>query len=307
MKIINGSNRVIMTPFGNSLLTIMPHNVSGDVVASRDLVRAIITSAKVNEVGIVTYSSAELSLINEISGAAPFIYDDLDTAITKLIPGGVEPVEQRVIQGGETVLVQTESSKNDEKKDTPEEIQTLVNSIEELKKKVSSLQAELSAEKSTNSQLNDTIQNLKLQLTDQQDAEELNKKVLDLQATNKNLEKLLSQSQDENAKLTESIETYKKDAAAALKKASTNDSAKDEEIAKLKAQISEQAAMLKSLEEKAANNDNSTDLESKLSEMEANLKEANVGLEKFRGLLNNTVKNNNLVWDAKKGYYVPAE
>lgn len=296
----------------------MPHNVSGDIVPSKDIVQAVITAGQVGEIGIVAYSGAELQVINTVTGSAPFIYDSLDKAVEKLIPGGVKPiVEQRVVSGGETVMVSTEVPTTPEKQEESDgktysaQIQLLFDQNEKLSKDNKSLTEQLAAEKNTVSTQKEKIaeleSKLKLQIGAQTDNETLTKKVNDLIATNKNLEKMLNEQQEENAKLTTEIETLKKESSALINKGSESTAAKDKEIADLKKQIEEQKVALSKKDEElsAQDNSNSEEVEAKLKGMEDKLKEANAGLERFRGILNKTVKENGLTWDAKQGFYIP--
>lgn len=310
MKIVNGSNRVIMAPFGGTLITIMPKNVSGDLVANKELVRAIITSGKISEVGLVTYSSAELQLINEVSGAAPFIHDDIDEAINKLIPGGIKPiVEQKVISGGETVLVQTEEV-GSESAVTPTEpvteVKELVEQNETLKIEKKKLSEQIAALVSDKKNLADKVAELNAQIVKVSDNEELEKKVNDLTATKKSLEGLLEQAQESNAKLTEELEKQKTETAKLLKSAGDKSNTQEEELTKLRSQIAEQAAALKKKDEELATKGSSADADKTIEELTSKLNEANAGLERFRKILNNTVKTNNLTWDAKGEQYVPS-
>lgn len=309
MKIINGSNRVIMAPFGESMITIMPKNVSGDVVASKELVRAIITSGRTNEVGLVTYSSAELQLINEVSGAAPFIHEDIDKAINKLIPEGVKPViEQRVIQGGETVLVQTEQVSPETEAETSitdsEEIKSLVEASENMKIEIKKLKERNVFLEKSKADLEEQISSLKNQEQPTVDVEEYETKITQLKATNSNLEKLLNEAQTENAKLTESVEKLKTENGKLQKSSTDSSSKKDEEIAKLKSQIAEQASTISRLETVEAKNSDDSDSQKVIDDLTKKLEEANAGFERFRKLLNNTVKANELSWDAANERYI---
>ena len=271
MKIVNGSNKVLMLPLGGTMMTIMPKSVSGDIVASKALVTAAITTASVKELGLVTYSAAELQLINEVSGAAPFIYQDLEDATTKLLPEGEAPiVEQRVVQGGETVAIATERVGGVPSSANLEEIQSLTAQLGEQTAKVETLEKESKQKSDTIQKLENEIKELKLTAGKAQKDPELEKKLIDLETTKGKLEKLLSEEQDKNASITKDLEEAK-----------TLLSQKNQKIEEL--QNAETASGIDPEE----------------------LKKAQDEAKRFKDLLAKTVERNGLAWNAEEKAYLP--
>lgn len=312
MKVVNGSKKVILLPFGQQMINILPENISQDLVANRELVRAIIVSALPNQIGIVTYSAAELALINEVSGAAPFIYDNLETAIEKLLPEGIKPVvEQRTVIGGEVVKVEAEIQNQENTSNG--DLQKLIEENETLKEKVNVAEAAAASNKQRVEQLEKELSEAKVAATQPVEDVETKKKLQDAETVISKLQTNISDEQEKNAKLTKELEEAQKTASNYLKKISEIEASKGDENQKMMSQISEQGSVIskqnaeiESLKKQI--DELSTAPGESFDSIKAELEKAKSECEKFKGLLSNTVKLNGLVWNAEQqGYIQPTE
>lgn len=91
MLILNASKftKSIMTDRGD-LIQIKPGEMSNLMVASRNLICAAMSAGDPDEVGIILDGSYELEIARKISGAAPYIYTDIDEAKSKLIDPSID-------------------------------------------------------------------------------------------------------------------------------------------------------------------------------------------------------------------------
>lgn len=306
MKIVNGSSSVLLLPLGGSMMPILPKNVSGDVVATKQLVTAAITSLGVDQLGLVTYSAAELQVINSITGAAPFLYQNLDDAIAKLIPGGVKPiVETRIVAGGETVMQKSEEQQENPgtlhadpnaSKELLEAKTSLGELAEQLKEKdetIKTLNEKVTSKDQEIKGLNTKITDLTAKLNAPADNSEHEKQIKNLNATIDKLTTNIDASDTENKKL--------KDKIASLEKLVAEKSAKIDELATAEqgvdpAKLDEALAAQKVAEDKFAT------LEKDYAELKQNFDKA----ANFKTILEKTRDKNNLVWSKDEGCYIPA-
>lgn len=272
-------------------MPILPKNVSGDVVATKQLVTAAITSLGVDQLGLVTYSAAELQVINSVTGAAPFLYQDLDDAVANLIPGGIKPVvETRIVSGGETVMQKSEEQQENPgalyadknaSKELLEAKTSLGELAEQLKEKdetIKTLNERVTSKDQEIKGLNTKITDLTAKLNAPADNSEFKKQIKNLNATIDKLTSTIDERDTENKNLKDKIVT--------LEKLVTEKSAK----------IDETLAAQKVAEDKAIT------LEKDYAELKQNFEKA----ANFKTILEKTRDKNNLVWSKDEGCYIPA-
>jgi len=288
MIIVNATKTVktILTARGD-VMTIQPGGQSEMTVASGYLVRAAMKLGDPSEIGIVINGSYEMNVASQITGSAPYLYTDLQEALSKLIDPNID------------YTARLDNSKN---------VLQLKDELEGKNAEIKKLQAEIGE------------LNSRLTLAEAADLKaDLEKQVRTLEVDNKNLtgdkmrlEKQLSESQDQVTKQNETLNQLRqvvgekdqvlsqlnnqvKDLTAKLEAASVNDSKE------LEAKIAESSAKIEELENLVAtanarcnelqevNGDYETQIkrlqESKDAAM-ANLKEASETIEKMKTSFN---------------------
>lgn len=288
MIIINATKTVktILTARGD-VMTIQPGGQSEMTVASSYLVRAAMKLGDPSEIGIVINGSYEMQVASQITGSAPYLYTDLQEALSKLIDPSID------------YTAKLDNSKN-----------------------VLQLQDELAGKNKRIKDLESEIGELNSRLTLAEAADlkaDLEKQVRTLETENKNvtsdklrLEKQLSESQDQVTKQNDALNQLRqqvgekdqilsqlnaqiKDLTAKLESATVSGSAE------LEAKLSEANAKVTELEELVATaNKQANDLQEANGEYEtqirklqeskdaamANLKEASQTIENMKTSFN---------------------
>lgn len=301
MKIVNGSEQVLMLPLGGQMMTILPKNVSSDIVASKSLVLAAITTNTPENIGLVTYSAAELQVINSVTGSSPYLYQNLEDAVSKLIPEGIQPiVETRVLDGGEAVI-QSVVKVNDKTSDLEfEELSKLKSAYKFSTDKITELESQIEKITKENQDLSNKLKESELTSKNQSIDADLVKKSGDLEKTRAKLESLLQDEQGKSAELTSKLDEASKLIIEKNKKIEELSSYANlkEELDKLKDQNQNLISDLKESSDKI------TEL-SKSSVNPDELDKAKRDTDNYKAILAKTVETNKLVWNGAEGCYLP--
>lgn len=273
-----------MVPLGAGMLTVMPHSVSGDVVATKQLVFIVISSLPIGKIGIVTFSAAELQVINSVTGAAPFLFNTLEEAVQKLIPGGVKPTkETRIINGDGSVAAQvSESASGDQapegqgqpSAETLQQVEDLKHQLDDANASNKTLSDLVKQREARVSELEKQITELTAKVNNPQPDEASAKEIKDLKDTIAKRDEAINAEQDNNAELTSRVKE--------LEQLLSEKSQKVDELSKQTSEGIPKAEYDKVVEEKA--------------QMESNY-------NNIRSILAKTVETNKMTWNKEEGVY----
>ena len=84
MRIYNGTNSQVNLPLaGNQRITIAPKAVSGDIMASTELLSLLVTSYRTDELALVISGPFEINLCATIPATTEYVVQSLDEAIQR--------------------------------------------------------------------------------------------------------------------------------------------------------------------------------------------------------------------------------